>query len=253
MWNAMKKLDLLFFNNIEQKSDPLTDEHLRNILNVIDAIARTSGLSCFVIDFDDHCILYRSEYLIYVNEASYKDKQRECTNPYWELISDDTLNKLVSIRNNYLTLNYELPRKEYQQHVCTIDYPIVVGGNEIYINQRFTPLILHEKNIAKIGLFIVENSTQKSFESFIITPSGKRWRFDIEKEQYIGFELGRALSLVEKAILQRARKGMTSEEIAADLYVSINTVKTHRLRIFQKLGVHSLQEALSVVGNYKLL
>ena len=141
----MKKVDLLFFNNIEQKSEPLTDEHLRNMLDVVDAFARINGLSCFVIDFDEHNMLYRSEELLYVNEASYKDKQRECANPYWEIISDDTLNKLISIRNNYLTLNYELPREEYLHHVCTIDYPLIVGGKVIYINQRFTPLILHKK------------------------------------------------------------------------------------------------------------
>jgi DNA-binding CsgD family transcriptional regulator len=248
----MKKIDLLFFNNGKDKEDTLTDESLRNIINTIDAMVRLSGQSCFIIDFDNHILIYRTEELIFLNEVSFKDRQRECSNPYWELISDDTLNKLLSIRNNYLTLNYDLSREEYLQHVCTIDYPIYIKGKEVYINQRFTPLLLRKENIAKIGLFVVEASSQKSFESFIITPSGKRWRFDVEKKKYMEFDLGRTLSIVEKAILHRAKKGMTSEEIAADLYISINTVKTHRLRIFQKLGVHSLQEALSMIGNYKL-
>ena len=249
----MKKIDLLFFNNGDTKEPEVPSEKLSSIISSIDAFARLTDLSCFIIDFDEHCLLYRSENLIYLNEITYKDKMRECSNPYWEVISEETLDLLISISHNYWTINHEVPREEYQNHVCTIDYPIIVSGKEIYINQRFTPLVLRDDGIAKIGLFVVENSSQKDFTSFIITPSGKRWKFDIENKKFVGFEIGRSLSLVDKAILHRAKKGMTSEEIAAELYISVNTVKTHRLRIFQKLGVHSLQEALSVVGNYKLV
>jgi len=249
----MKKIDLLFFNNGEMKEPGVPSEALCHIISSIDAIANLNNLSCFIIDFDEHSLIYRTEKLIYMNEVSHKDRKRVCSVPYWEVISDDTLDLLLSISHNYLTLNHDLPREEYRQHICIIDYPILINGKEIYINQRFTPLILRDDGIAKVGLFAVENSNQKSFNSFIITPSGKRWKYDVENKQFVEFELGSTLSLVEKAILYRAKKGMTSEEIANDIYISVNTVKTHRLRIFNKLGVHSLQEALSVVVNYKLV
>lgn len=61
------------------------------------------------------------------------------------------------------------------------------------------------------------------------------------------------MSLVEKAILHRARKGMTNEEIAHNLFFSVNTVKTHRMRIFKKLKVDTITEALTVIANYQLL
>lgn len=46
---------------------------------------------------------------------------------------------------------------------------------------------------------------------------------------------------------------MTNEEIAQNLYISVNTVKTHRMRIFRKLHVETITEALTVVANYHLL
>lgn len=46
---------------------------------------------------------------------------------------------------------------------------------------------------------------------------------------------------------------MTNEEIAKNLFISVNTVKTHRTHIFQKLHVDTINEALTVVENYHLL
>ena len=87
----------------------------------------------------------------------------------------------------------------------------------------------------------------------IITPSGKRLKFDIGKKTYYEFDLGLVLSSVEKAVLQRAKKGMSSEEIATDLGISVNTIKTHRMRIFKKLNVTSINEALTIISNYQLM
>lgn len=48
-------------------------------------------------------------------------------------------------------------------------------------------------------------------------------------------------------------KGKTSKEIADELHISLSTVKTIRGRIFKKLNVKSISEALVVVRNYHLL
>ena len=46
----------------------------------------------------------------------------------------------------------------------------------------------------------------------------------------------------EREILQKLVTGRTSKEIAGELYISVNTVDTHRARIMHKLDVHSLTE-----------
>jgi DNA-binding NarL/FixJ family response regulator len=44
--------------------------------------------------------------------------------------------------------------------------------------------------------------------------------------------------------LSMVADGFTTDEIAAALYLSPNTIKTHKKRIVAKLGVHNITEAV---------
>lgn len=248
----MLNVNNLFFNhsNCEDKGENYPIEPM---IVAIDAMARINSQSAFVIDFDLHKIVYQTEQLVYIDEASLKDIKRECTNPYWSIISEETLEKLLVIKNNYLLAGNDLSYEDYIRHICTIDYPIILKGRELFITQKFTPLRMRNDSITKSGVFTIGYSNKKSIESYIIAPSGKRFVFDFDEKRFVEFNLDATLSLAEKAVLQRARTGMTNEEIANSLCLSVNTVKTHRMHIFKKLNVTTITEALAVVGNYQLI
>jgi LuxR family maltose regulon positive regulatory protein len=53
------------------------------------------------------------------------------------------------------------------------------------------------------------------------------------------------LSEREIEILQLVAEGLTNPEIAARLYLSLNTVKVHTRNIFGKLNVHSRTQAIT--------
>lgn len=59
-------------------------------------------------------------------------------------------------------------------------------------------------------------------------------------------EVGSPLSLRETEILRLIAESRTNREIAALLYVSENTVKTHVARILEKLGVPSRSDAVAL-------
>lgn len=61
------------------------------------------------------------------------------------------------------------------------------------------------------------------------------------------------LSEREKEILRCIRKGMSSKEIAATLYISVNTVNRHRQNILVKLSVGNSIEACRAAELMKLL
>ena len=56
-----------------------------------------------------------------------------------------------------------------------------------------------------------------------------------------------------KEILRCIRKGLSSKEIAAALYISVNTVNRHRQNILEKLSVGNSIEACRAAELMKLL
>jgi LuxR family maltose regulon positive regulatory protein len=53
------------------------------------------------------------------------------------------------------------------------------------------------------------------------------------------------LSEREIEVLQLIAEGLTNQEIAARLYLSLNTVKVHTRNIFGKLGIHHRAAAIA--------
>lgn len=55
------------------------------------------------------------------------------------------------------------------------------------------------------------------------------------------------LSNREREVAILIAKGLSSSQAASKLYVSLNTIETHRYRIFRKLGIHSRAELVDYV------
>jgi DNA-binding NarL/FixJ family response regulator len=61
------------------------------------------------------------------------------------------------------------------------------------------------------------------------------------------------LSKREKEVLQLLGNGKSYKMIAAELYISYETVHNHIKRIYQKLHVSSLAEALGIAFRQKII
>jgi LuxR family maltose regulon positive regulatory protein len=64
---------------------------------------------------------------------------------------------------------------------------------------------------------------------------------------------GDALSAAELRVLELLPSDLTYREIAAELYVSLNTVRTHGQRIRRKLGASTRDEAVSAARRLELI
>ncbi|MET0461793.1 MAG: helix-turn-helix transcriptional regulator, partial [Chitinophagaceae bacterium] len=62
-----------------------------------------------------------------------------------------------------------------------------------------------------------------------------------------------SLTRREKDILELLMKGMTSQEIAATLFLSSYTIDTHRKNMLQKFNVRNTQSLINVVRGLGIL
>ena len=60
--------------------------------------------------------------------------------------------------------------------------------------------------------------------------------------------LGEELSAAERRVLERLVDGLSVTEVAHELWLSPNTVKTHRRGIYRKLGVRTREDLIARVS-----
>jgi DNA-binding CsgD family transcriptional regulator len=85
----------------------------------------------------------------------------------------------------------------------------------------------------------------------------------VEKEVYItpvavpvinGKEMARlGLSPREMEVLQLMAEGLSNQEIADRLFVSLNTIKTHSAKIFEKMDVRRRTQAVDMAKKLKII
>ncbi|MBW0164123.1 MAG: DNA-binding response regulator [Sediminibacterium sp. Gen4] len=94
-----------------------------------------------------------------------------------------------------------------------------------------------------LGIWLSQKLTQPKTETRIIEKTVYRdpsLPFEINRKEME--ELG--ISERELEVLQLMSQGMSNQEIGAQLFVSLNTVKTHAARIFEKLDVQRRTQAV---------
>lgn len=74
-----------------------------------------------------------------------------------------------------------------------------------------------------------------------ICMKAKSWLY--EKERDVVSDMPQ-LTMTEKEVLRSLALGKTTKEIAAERFLSVYTVMTHRKNIFRKLNVNNAQEAI---------
>ena len=83
----------------------------------------------------------------------------------------------------------------------------------------------------------------------ILSPEVARRLIDDERRLHQAPPLLQKLSKTERVVMRLLAKGSIYKEIAVQLGISVETVRTHSRRIFKKLNVHSRAEAILLYIN----
>ena len=114
-------------------------------------------------------------------------------------------------------------------------FKAICNGASGYLLKKSSPSKIIEaiKEVHEGGAPITSSIARKILELFPKTPARST---EIDK-----------LAKREQEILQLLMKGNSYKMIAAELNISVETVRTHIKRIYEKLHVHSAQEAIAKI------
>lgn len=249
----MDRVKKMFVSNITDVGIVDSNDQMDTIFEALDVVSRLTGASLFVIDFAKNSLVYKSGSLAFVKDAEPSDFQRDSASPYWSLMKEEDFTTLMSTRDAYFKLVKDFTHEEMMHHTFIIDYQIHLNRREIFVTQKFAPIMLNSDGELWMGLFLITQSPRNKHHDILVITQHSNYKFDSAAGKFIKERKRVSLNSIERSIIYRASNGMTTEEIADDMCRSVNTIKTYKTRLFKKLKVTSMTQAIIVASNHNLL
>lgn len=243
----------LFTNGYEISDSPFMPSDISIFSGLVNSVEMLSNCTCVGYNLEKDKVIYKSENLLFAKYALSKDKQRNCENPYWALLPTRFLPKIEQLKRTVLSTFQVLYQKNFRKYYSTTDFPVIIRGQELYVNQTFTPLVVSSDGRTRMGLLIYSSSICREMESSIIVAQAKGMSYDFVGAEYKKFDYTRLLTESEKLVLQMSMNGLTNKRIASLLNKSEATIVSHKKHLFEKLNVKNLQQAIIFANKYHLI
>ena len=201
------------------------------------------------------CIRDRSDNPLFLCGHTAEEVQELGYAFYFKYVTPIDLDLLLKINTAGFNFYEGIPAEERKDYTISYDFHLKSeNGNAVLINQKLTPLFLtNEGKIWKALCIISLSNEHKSGNVKIYKKgSGITFHFDLERDYWKKIDKVK-LTNREKEILLYSTRGYKINEIADSIFVSTDTVKFHRRKIFNKLGVSNIAEAIAYSTNNNLI
>lgn len=250
-----EKYSLLSRNKIKKVSE---EDKLQfsNYLEVVKTFAKMTYQSVYVIDYEKMEFEYVSDNPLFLCGYSPEEVLAMGYEFYFRNVPKDDLILLNLINNAGFDFYDKLPKND-EKKLYSISYDFHLKGKydkPILINQKLTPLFINEKGAVWKSLCIVSISHKQKAGNVIINKEGSSvlWELDLSSEVW-GTKEKSKLKDKELEVLRLYAQGLTINQIAEKMFVSPDTIKYYRKKIFKIFDVKNFTEALSFAIDNKII
>lgn len=230
-------------------------KQLGDYLEPVKAFARTTYNSIYIINYEKKGFEYVSENPLFLCGHTAKEVQELGYAFYFKYVVKEDLDLLLKINTVGFDFYQNIPVEERLYHTITYDFHLKnPDGKTILINQKLTPIFLTQDGKIWKAICIISLSSEHKSGNIKIYKKGdnKIFKYDLEGDFWKTMEKIK-LSNREKEVLRFSIRGFTISEIAEAIFVSPDTVKFHRRKLFEKLEVTNISEAIAHATNNKLI
>lgn len=224
------------------------------LIKVFDALARTTYQSIYIIDYYRRNFLYVSDNPLFLCGHTSEEVRELGYMFYLNHVPSGEQNMLTEINKAGFNFFDKIPIEERLNYTISYDFHLKMNKKEILINHKLTPVLLANDGRIWLAACTVSLSAYNSPGHIELRKAGSTeyWIYSLEKHRWIENK-GIVLNEKEKDILTLSAQGYTMNEIADKLCLAIDTIKFYKRRLFDKMEVKNITEALSFATNYKLL
>ncbi|MGG5210152.1 response regulator transcription factor [Chryseobacterium sp. MIQD13] len=252
----MEEINRFFNDKNEVRSDAEIDRsQMGDYLEAVKAFSRLTYQSLYVIDYQTRAFDYVSDNPLFLCGKSSEEVKELGYAFYFQNVKPEDVELLIKINEAGFEFYEGIPVQERKLYSISYDFYLLNGKKDmILVNHKLTPMFLTEEGQIWKALCIVSLSNSTSAGNIVISREGsdELWKYDPEISKWERDEKIK-LSQREYEILSLYASGLTINEIAEKLFISADTVKFHRKKLFEKIGVNNIAEALDYVKTNKLL
>ncbi len=229
----------------------ILDRHV-SFLNQLDAIS-TGAIAVFDLFKKEHAYLSPKFESLFGWDM---ERAKEQGNKYIdEKVHPDDLQLMLEAGLYLLRFAFTISPEKRKDFKLLTDYRTKnAAGEYVRVVEQHSILENDKSGNIWLSLAIMDRSPYSDVRTPLRSrlmnfKTGEVFLFPPEKKE----RLGGTLTTREKEVLQLIAQGLISKEIADKLYLSVNTVNTHRQRIIEKLNVANTFEAIKYATDIGLL
>lgn len=247
--------DFFSIKNTVNETPDQEQSQTSGYLEAIQSFARTTYKSIYVIDYKKKGFEYVSKNPLFLCGHTPDEVKEMGYEFYFKHVPKPDLDLLLKINSVGFEFYDQIPLNDRKRYTISYDFNIKnQEGKIILINQKLTPMFLTEQGKIWKAMCMVSLSSAREPGNIEIYKNGSN---EIFKYSFDGDYWKKCkkikLSSREKEILQLSTRGFTVNEIAESIFLSPDTVKFHRRKLFDKLQVNNISEAIMYTTNNKLI
>ncbi|MFN8357194.1 MAG: helix-turn-helix transcriptional regulator [Spirosomataceae bacterium] len=220
-------------------------------LKPIEAFARATNSSVYVIDYMAQGFEFVSDNPLFLCGNTPIEVLALGYDYYFKYVPPKDLELLLKINDIGFSFYEKIPLNDRLNYSISYDFHLKNHlGKILLVNQKLTPLFLTNEGKIWKAICIVSVSTERTAGNIKIYKynENKVYTYNLSTNVW---EIEKKVSLTKREIeiLQHSIRGLTITEIAEAIFVSPDTVKFHRKKIFEKLAVTNITEAIAYATN----
>ncbi|PKF74847.1 response regulator transcription factor [Chryseobacterium sp. PMSZPI] len=252
----MEEINRFFNDKNEVSSNADIDfSQSGDYLEAIKALSRTTYQSLYVINYQTKGFEYVSDNPLFLCGKTSEEVKDLGYAFYFQNVKPEDVEMLIKINEAGFNFYEKIPVEDRKRYSISYDFNLINNKkNLILVNHKLTPMFLTEEGQVWKALCVVSLSANSSAGNVVLSKDGSDeiWKYDLEAEVWEKNEKIK-LSSREYEILSLYASGLTISEIAGKLFITADTVKFHRKKLFDKIGVNNIAEALSYAKTNKLI
>ncbi|WP_072961171.1 response regulator transcription factor [Chryseobacterium arachidis] len=211
----------------------------------IQAANKFTNGNIFIIDYEKGTTIHLKNSTYYLSNIN--DEVSNILNIYEKATVPQDLNLFSSIGMIFFNFLKRFSIREKSEYMIGYDFHIVDEFNKkILLNHKITPLSFRKDGQMKTALCNVSLSLSKSSGNITVisNKSDSVWKYCHNEKKWLE-ESKIRLTDRETEVIRLYLQGYSISEIASQLFISIDTVKWHRRKLFEKLNVKNIMEAIA--------